>query len=144
MFWTSCARKRRGSCLDQIEQTQAEVVISGDHWEGFLSSLERLISLHQKALERLKDTRTRQVAREMEPRRALTSPIVVMPRTDWGATETSLPVRRCRYCSNEIATSARFCDHCGRTNATLICRCGNEISGPEKTCARCGRLVVVS
>jgi hypothetical protein len=131
--------------MSQNEEAQTELILSRGDWEGFLSSLEHLITLHQKTLQRLKDLRTRNVAIRTELRSALALPTLeIKPATDESIAETLLPVRICRYCSNEIATSSRFCDRCGRVNAILLCKCGSELAGSDKFCDRCGRHVIVT
>ena len=60
-------------------------------------------------------------------------------KMDGTASEALTPVPLCRYCANEIASSARFCDHCGMVNVALVCRCGNELATSERFCDRCGR-----
>jgi hypothetical protein len=66
------------------------------------------------------------------------------PKTDWSVGETVPPVIRCRYCGSEIASSARFCDHCGKVNTRTICKCGNELNESDVFCDRCGLRVTVT
>jgi hypothetical protein len=138
-------RKRRGSYLNQNEENQAEVVISRGDWEGFLASLERLITLHQKTLQRLRGLATRNVAIRTELRSALALPTLeTKPKMDGTASEALLPVQLCRYCANEIASSVKFCDRCGMVNAALICRCGNELATSDRFCDKCGRSLILT
>ena len=131
--------------MSQSEQDQTELILSRGDWEGVLSSLEHLMTLHQKTLQRLRDLRTRNVAIRTELRSALTLPTLeTKSETEESIAETLVPVRPCRYCSNEIATSSRFCDHCGKANAPLLCACGNEVPGLATFCNRCARRVIVT
>jgi len=131
--------------LNQSEENQTEVVISRGDWEGFLASLERLISLHQKTLQRLRALATRNVAIRTELRSALALPTLETKRKmDGTASEALIPVQLCRYCANEIASSARFCDRCGMVNAALICRCGNELATSDRFCDGCGRSLILT
>jgi len=131
--------------LSQSEKAQAEVVVSRGDWEGFLSSLERLISLHQRTLQRLKDLRTRNEALRTELRSALALPTVkARPEAGTPAVETLIAVQRCRYCTREIEISAKFCDRCGRAVTVSLCHCGRELGRSDKFCDACGRSVNAS
>ena len=131
--------------MSQSEETQAEVVVSRGDWEGFLSSLERLIGLHQRTLQRLKDLRIRNEALRTELRSSLALPTVkARPGAGTSAVETLMAVERCRYCAREIEISAKFCDRCGRAVAVSLCHCGRELGRSDKFCDACGRSVNAS
>jgi len=131
--------------LNQNEANQTEVVISRGDWEDFLASLERLISLHQKTLQRLRALATRNAAIRTELRSALALPTLeTQHKMDGTAREALLPVQLCRYCANEIASSVRFCDRCGKVNAAVICRCGNELATSDRFCDKCGRSLILT
>ena len=131
------------------EREHAEVVVSRGDWEGFLSSLERLMSLHQRTLQRLKDLRIRNEALRTELRSALVLPTVKARETTGEGigrpTVLALVgVKRCLHCDREIEISAKFCDRCGRTIAVSVCECGRELGGSAKFCDICGRSVTGS
>ena len=57
--------------MGQNEEPKAELVIVGDDWERFLSSLEKYMSLQQKTLQRLKELGHRNEALRQELRDAI-------------------------------------------------------------------------
>jgi len=131
--------------MNQNEVNEPELVVSRGDWESFLTSLERFISLHQKTIQRLRDLSTRNLAIRTELRSALALPTLqVRPRTNGSSGEVLLQVQMCRYCANEIASSARFCDRCGKANADMICGCGNTLKAQDRFCDTCGRPVILS
>ncbi len=122
------------------EETKAEIVVARSDWEGFITSLERLITLHHKTLKRLKDLRIRNEALRTELRSALALPTVKQRfETGFPASEELVALQRCRYCDREIEMSAKFCDRCGRTLAVRLCECGRELGRFDRFCDSCGR-----
>lgn len=57
--------------MSQTEEPKAELVVAGDDWERFLSTLENFMSLQQKTLQRLKELNTRNQALRQEFRDAI-------------------------------------------------------------------------
>jgi hypothetical protein len=57
--------------MGQNEELKAELIIVGDDWERFLSSLERFMTLHQKTLQKLKALGLRNEALRQELRDAI-------------------------------------------------------------------------
>jgi hypothetical protein len=57
--------------MNQNEEPKAELIIVGDEWERFVSTLERFISLHQKSLQRLNELNNRNEALRQELRDAI-------------------------------------------------------------------------
>lgn len=131
------------------EREHVEVVVSRGDWEGFVSSLERLMGLHQRTLQRLRDLRIRNEALRAELRSALQLP-TVKPKETTGegfgrpTVLTLVGVKRCMHCDREIEISAEFCDRCGRTVAVSVCQCGRELGGSARFCDVCGRPVAAS
>ncbi|HMK83424.1 MAG TPA: zinc ribbon domain-containing protein [Candidatus Bathyarchaeia archaeon] len=60
--------------MSQNEEPKAELIIVGDDWERFLSSLETFMSLHQKTIQRLKELGLRNKALRQELRDAINLP----------------------------------------------------------------------
>jgi hypothetical protein len=57
--------------MSQKEEAKAELVIIGDDWERFLSTLEKFMTLHHKTIQRLNDFRHRNEALREELRDAI-------------------------------------------------------------------------
>lgn len=128
--------------MSQSEETKTEVVLSRGDWGRFLSSLERLITLHRKTIQRLKDLRIQNQALRSELRSALALPTLKPRPGKAGAPiERLVAVQRCLYCNREIELSANFCDQCGTATRGLLCECGRELGKFDKFCDRCGRPV---
>lgn len=131
--------------MNHSEDARADVVVARSDWESFIFSLERLITLHRKALEALKDLRIRNEALRTELRSALALP-TVKPRPERGSSTVRefIALRGCRFCGREIEMSARFCDNCGKAVAVLVCECGRELGQSDSFCDRCGERVAKS
>jgi len=56
-----------------------EVIVAKSDWESFLSALERLITLHKRTLQRLKELRVRNQALRTELRSAMELPTIKNP-----------------------------------------------------------------
>ena len=128
--------------MSRSEEGQPEVVVARNDWERFLASVERLISLHQRTLQKLRELRNRNRVLRTELRSAMALPTIrEKPQAGGPETERIVTVRQCRYCGQEIEMSAKFCDRCGRTVAVSLCECGRELVAMDKYCDRCGRPV---
>jgi len=126
--------------LGQSEQVRTEVIVSRGDWEAFLASLERLITLHRKTLQRLKDLEVRNQGLRTELRSAMALPTIKPKRRKGTANvEVLSVVRQCAYCGYEIETSAKFCDRCGKANAAFLCQCGRELGKADEFCDTCGQ-----
>jgi hypothetical protein len=125
--------------LSRNEERQPDVIVAKSDWESFLSSLERLISLHHRTIQRLRDLRIRNKALQTELRSALALP-TIKPKPGVGPTvrEEIMAVQFCRFCGREIELAARFCDGCGKSMAEFRCICGRDLLGTEKFCDNCG------
>ena len=108
--------------MSQIEVRP--VAVASEDWENFVSSIERLMAVHKRTLERLREMKSKN--------RAL--------RTELKSTRVSSgkPLGKvCGNCGSEIDGSAYFCDHCGA--AIFKCECGRELSRADMFCDFCGR-----
>ena len=110
-----------------------EVVVAQNDWEKFISSLERLMALHQRTLQKLRDLRSRNRALRTELKSAIALPTLETPTIE------SAILSLCRYCGHENLESARFCDHCGNSTSMLLCECGRVLRQKDLYCDRCGR-----
>jgi rRNA maturation endonuclease Nob1 len=115
-----------------------EIVVSRSDWESFLSSLERLMTLHQKTLKRLDDLRVRNEALRAELGTALALP-TPKPRNGQETVEFVLQSQLCQYCGREFRAAAKFCDSCGSLIGEMYCQCGRICSSPDRFCDLCGR-----
>ncbi len=131
--------------MSRSEEGQPDVIVAKRDWENFLSSLERLISLHHRTIQRLSDLRNRNKALQTELRFALALPTIkTKPGIRLSAMEELKAVQFCRLCGRELELSARFCDGCGMLLAAVRCVCGRELVGTEKFCDNCGLQVTAS
>lgn len=121
-------------------ERQVEIVISRDNWESFLSSLERLMALHRRTLERLNDLRLRNEALRTELSTALALP-TLKSRTGQEAVGLSLESLRCEYCGRVIQADAKFCDRCGGAIDERPCQCGRICNKRDRFCDLCGRVL---
>jgi hypothetical protein len=115
-----------------------EVVVAKSDWESFLSSIERLITLHKRTLQKLRKLRARNEALRTELRSAMELP-TIKKRYGPSKEEKLVVVQPCRYCGYEIELTSRFCDHCGRPVAVARCECGRELGAADRFCDICGR-----
>jgi hypothetical protein len=131
--------------LSRNEEKQPDVIVAKSDWENFLSSLERLISLHHKTIQHLRDLRIRNKALQAELRSALALPTIkAKPGVTPAVKEEMIAVQFCRFCGRELELAARFCDGCGRPMAAVRCVCGRDLIGTEKFCDNCGLQVTAS
>ncbi len=86
--------------MSQNEQIP-EVVIAKSEWESFVASLERLITVHKRTLQRLRELRTRNLAVRTELRSAMELP-TIKKKAAISKEERLVAVQSCRYCSYEI------------------------------------------
>jgi len=120
--------------LSRSEETRTEVVVSRGDWEGLFSSLESLMTLHQRTLQRPKDLRIRNEALRTEQTSALALPTVkARPEKGASAMKPLVAVQRCRYCNREMEVSAKFCDNCGNAVGVSICQCGHPCLKDKRT-----------
>jgi hypothetical protein len=119
-------------------EKQVEIVISRNNWESFLSSLERLMTLHQKTLKRLDDLRIRNEALRAELGTALALPNP-KPGSEREKADLLLQREQCQYCGREVRAASKFCDSCGSVIGELSCQCGRICSSPDRFCDLCGR-----
>jgi hypothetical protein len=110
-----------------------EIVVARTDWEKFVSSLERLMALHQRTLQKLRDMRSRNRALRTELRSAVALP-TLETRTIDRAT-----ISLCPYCEHEIQESASFCDQCGSSTSMFLCECGRTVRQKDVYCDGCGR-----
>jgi hypothetical protein len=109
--------------MSQIEVS--EVAVASEDWDNFVSSIERLMAVHKRTLERLREMKSRNRALRAELKSTRVSP-------------TKAPgVKVCENCAIEVEGSAYFCDRCGAS--MFKCGCGRELSRADKFCDFCGK-----
>jgi len=108
--------------MSQIEVN--EVAVAGEDWENFVSSIERLMAVHKRTLERLREMKSRNRTLRNELKSA---------RVSSGKPSGKV----CENCGSAIDGSTYFCDHCGA--AIFKCECGRELSRADRFCDFCGR-----
>jgi hypothetical protein len=123
--------------MSQIEVSQ--LAVANEDWENFLSSLERLMAVHKKTLERLREVKSRNKRLRAELKSAAQQPALTQPTKDKRASTNTDGANICGNCGNEAEILASFCDRCGA--AMLRCKCGRELSRIDKFCDRCGQPV---
>jgi len=108
-----------------MSQTEvSQVAVPGEDWENFVSSIERLMAVHKRTLERLREMKSRNRALRTELKSARVS--------------SGKPAGKvCEKCGNAIDGAAYFCDHCGA--AIFKCECGRELKRADRFCDSCGR-----
>lgn len=154
------------------QHEEAEVIIGQDDWEKFLSSIERLMSLHQRTFQRLTELGRRNQALRIELRDA-----VGLRSLDIGKREPKLPIKSvrsgflgrvfglrqtsssfdrdlhqpaapltglamCGKCGYQLKRPSLFCECCGGSFGVLVCRCGRELAPNDKFCDSCGQKVL--
>lgn len=127
--------------MTQHEESKTEMVLARNDWEAFMSSLERLISVHRKTMQRLKELKVRNDALRIELRNAIALPTLAPKIQVESAVEEPITIQVCRYCNRETALSAKYCDTCGRYIVLRTCDCGRELGRQDRFCDRCGRTV---
>lgn len=144
------------------ELENAEVMIGREDWEKFLSSMERLMSLHEKTLNKQKELTTRNEALRQELRDALRIPTttrvtgltrepgagIIERVQEWLNPSRKTPAYvqasnlRCGNCGYGIMRPSAFCERCGVPFGGLFCRCGRELAPNDKFCDSCGQRIL--
>ena len=111
---------------------KAELSFTRDDWERLVSSLERLMVLQRKTLQRLKELDRRNEVLDRKLRRATSAPIA----------KASKPVRQHRIkLTGELRAAGVGRVREGTAKGSL-CPCGRELPAEAKFCDRCGRAVL--
>jgi len=121
--------------VSQIEVS--EVIVAKEEWEEFLSSLERLMAVHKRSLEKLRELRSRNRALRAELRSSVDLPSVNRPQTRKNQFREGDAATTCVNCGHEIERSASFCDRCGAS--VFKCDCGRALMPGDQFCDQCGR-----
>jgi hypothetical protein len=109
--------------MSQIEVSQ--LAVASEDWENFVLSIERLMTVHKRMLERLREMKSKNRALRAELRSLRVS------------SGKPAGVKICENCGNAVEGLAYFCDHCGA--AIFKCECGRELSRADRFCDFCGR-----
>ena len=110
------------------EKPKAELPFPREDWERLISSLERLMALQRKTLQRLKDLKRRNEELSQKLRKA-TSAASRSKLAPQHRIEVTSELGRARVeperalaavgvkcsCGRELASGAKFCDQCGRS-----------------------------
>jgi hypothetical protein len=111
------------------EKPKAQLSLARDDWERLVSSLERLMALQRRALQRLKELSRRNEELSRKLRKATSAPTA----------SRSKPVPQHRI---EITGQLRTARIEPEREATAIgskCSCGRDLASGAKFCDRCGR-----
>ena len=111
------------------EKPKAELSFARDDWERLVSSLERLMALQRKTLQRLKKLNRRNEVLSRKFRKNTSGP----------AASRSKPVPQHRIIiTGQLSTASK--EPVGEVTAVgLVCVCGRELASGAKFCDRCGR-----
>src|SRR5208337_527427 len=114
-------------CMSQDEEKpKAELSFARDDWERLVSSLERLMALQRKTLQRLKELNRRNevLSRKLRGTSAPTA-------------SRSKPAPQHRIIiAGELSTASK--EPVGEVTAVgLVCVCGRELASGAKFCDRC-------
>ena len=111
------------------EKPKAELSFARDDWERLVTSLERLMALQRKTLQRLKELSRRNEVLSRKLRKATS------------AASRSKPAPQPRInLTGEVSTASVEPEH-EVTAIGLKCSCGRELASGAKFCDRCGRSV---
>jgi dsDNA-specific endonuclease/ATPase MutS2 len=113
------------------EKPIAELSFARDDWERLVSSLERLMALQRKTLQRLKELSRRNEELSRKLRKAASAPTA----------SRSKPVLQHRIELTGQLRTARTEPEREVTVIGLKCSCGRELASGAKFCDRCGRSV---
>ena len=112
------------------EKPKAELSIARGDWERLVSSLERLMALQRKTLQRLKELNRQNEVLSRKLRKATTAPTASRSKpAPHHRIEVTGELGRARVeperevaaaglkclCGRELASGAKFCDRCGRS-----------------------------
>jgi hypothetical protein len=106
---------------------KGELSFTRDDWERLVSSLERLMILQRKTLQRLKELNRRNEVLNRKLRKATSAPT---------ATRSKPAPRHRIELTGELSTASKEVTEVG-----LKCSCGRELTSGAKFCDRCGRAV---
>ena len=147
--------------MAQNEAPKAELMIVGDDWERFLSSLEQLMSLQQKTLHRLKELDVRNEALRQELRDAINLSKVkeipqrteAPPQVNKISPEVTPPIDQSTFVvrpyKSRLGTLSRLSrmmrsDSLRKSQSQNILglasceKCGHQIGRPSRFCEGCG------
>ncbi|MGA2973292.1 MAG: zinc ribbon domain-containing protein [Candidatus Bathyarchaeia archaeon] len=113
------------------EKPKAELLFPRDDWERLVSSLERLMALQRKTLQRLKELNRRNEVLSRKLRKATSAPTA----------SRSKPVLQHRIELTGELRTARIEPEREVTAVGLKCSCGRELASGARFCDRCGRSV---
>jgi predicted RNA-binding Zn-ribbon protein involved in translation (DUF1610 family) len=114
----------------------SEVIVAKEDWENFLSSLEHLMGVQKKTLEKLREVKLRNRALRAELKSALELPAVEQPRKGKKELKERKTMNICANCGNQLKRFDSFCDNCG--TAVFRCECGRALSLNNRFCDVCG------
>ena len=110
------------------EKPKAELSIAREDWERLVSSLERLMALQRKTLQRLKELNRRNEVLSRKLRKPTSAAsrskpaphhrIEVTGELGRARVEPEREIAAARLkclCGRELASGAKFCDRCGRS-----------------------------
>ena len=130
---------------------EVEVAIGRDDWEKFLSSIERLMSLHQQTLQRLKELGRRNEAlrKELRDAMALRSPIPIEQETQPKMVSEKANflgrIFRPRQTTPRVLvetdsrTTPEKTQRAPAMPDVAMCgKCGYKLANPSRFCQRCG------
>ncbi|MGA3295854.1 MAG: zinc ribbon domain-containing protein [Candidatus Bathyarchaeia archaeon] len=146
--------------MGQNEEPKAELIIVGDDWERFLSSLEKFMSLQQKTLQKLKELGHRNEALRQELRDAINlsraeqepaRPVAVQQLVE---TSANRPIERLKFALQPVKNRLKVLGRLSRivrsesfrasqsgnlTNSFASCeKCGHQIKRASRFCEGCG------
>ncbi|MGA2784414.1 MAG: zinc ribbon domain-containing protein [Candidatus Bathyarchaeia archaeon] len=145
--------------MNQNEEPRTELIIVGDDWEKFLSSLEKFMNLHQKTLQKLKELGSRNEALRQELRDVSNLSNVkesANPSAAQKPVETSInrPIERTESTPQPKKNRLKVLDSLSRlmrsksprtsqtgnlTDSFASCeKCGQQIKRASRFCDRCG------
>jgi hypothetical protein len=113
------------------EKPKAELSLARDDLERLVSSLERLMALQRKTVQKLKELNRRNEVLSRKLRRAPSAPTASRSK--------AAPRHRIKL-TGELST-ARVESEREVTAVGLVCVCGRELASGAKFCDRCGRAV---
>ena len=110
---------------------KAELSFTRDDWERLVCSLERLMILQRKTLQKLKELNRRNEVLDGKLRRA----------TSTSTAKSSKPVQEHRIKLTGVLREPGFGSDREVAAKGSVCSCGRELLAEAKFCDRCGRAV---
>lgn len=133
--------------MGQNEEPKAELVIVGDEWERFLSSLEKFMSLQQKTLQRLKELGLRNEALRQELRDAINLSRVneepARPAAVHQFVETSVnrPIERLEFAVQPVKNRLKILSRLSRIVRSESFRASGNLTDSFASCEKCGHQI---